>query len=51
MALGRLRVEENPPLDTTRKSAVHTGPGFPFVKARGHGTKRPFVGPEETPWL
>lgn len=50
MALRRLRAEENSPLDTTRKS-VHTGPGFPFVKARGHSTKRPFVGSEETPWL
>lgn len=40
-----------PPLETTRKSAVHMRPGFPFVKVRGHSTKRPFVGSEETPWL
>lgn len=47
MLLGRARAEESP-LETSRKSAVHMGPVFLLVKARGHSIKRLFVDSEET---
>lgn len=47
----RAKSRGNPPLETTRKSSVHMGPVFLLGKTRGHSTKKPVVGSEETAGL